>query len=148
MRITAFLESESSEPVTVEHDVDTGLGEDGEEYSFGQLVSDVFGNRSLDDIDVVSENAITIALHALHGVLRATERGHLPNVLARDWALAGLRELAFYDLDGLEIDHDQDPPIAADPGREAVDNIRCGAHLTTGNSYYVGWPNESGDARS
>lgn len=138
MRITAFLESESSEPITIDRDVDSGLGEDGDEYPFGELVSDVFGNAGLEDIDVVSENSITFALHALHGVLRATEAGYLD--VAHRWALAGLQELAFYDVDGLDVDHDQEPPVAADPGREAVDKIRSGTHLTTGTDYYVEWP--------
>lgn len=152
MRITAFLEAEHGEPVIVDHDAELVVG--SETYALDELVDDLT-NCSLDDIDVVSANVATIATHALHGVLRATHpdsgisaSGRAARA-ARAWALAALRELAFYDRDVIDIDIEPEGDFSqagggqrvADPGREAVDAIRCGARLVgQPPSFCVEWP--------
>lgn len=141
MEITAFLHEESGEPMTIDADVDTGLGEDGEKITLREIAEDCTQGE-LADIHVVSENAVNIALHVLHQIAQDGDD------TAKRWALAGLRELAFYDMDGLELTEDPEGDtdslghIAADPGREAVDKIRCGTHLLDGTRFFVPWPGD------
>lgn len=148
MKITAFTEGESGEPTTVDHGIDC-IGADEDATTFGELVQDIT-NLSLDDIDVVSENVATIAIHALHGVLAATD----PAVSegeeqAHAWALAALKELAFYDVDGIEVEYpwpDNGPHtygpgegIAADQGREVAGKLFAG-QTYEGAKPFVAWP--------
>lgn len=132
MEITAFLHDEGSEPVVLteeELDEDSGLGED-DGCSIREALDDMLGSVSLQTISVVSENVATIATFALHGALRAStvEEAHA-------WVLAGIRELAFYDRDGIEAkDFDGNGDHrAVDPGRPSC--------LTD----YVTWPEANGD---
>jgi hypothetical protein len=121
--------------------------------SEGRALAELLADFSLEvhEIHAVSENVATIALHALHGVLQATEipcaedasdSAKLAAIgaavdAARAWALAGVRELAFYDVDGLETDVDDDGmPVAVDPGRDAASKVFTGAHGVP----YVEWP--------
>ena len=124
--------------------------------SLAELLADY--NLEVSNIHAVSEPVATIALHALHGILAATDPnapgGHTPQAaMARRWAFAALSELAFYDVDGLEVEPDEramgefNSYLACDPGREAVDKVRHGAHLTTGTNFYVPWPDPTPASR-
>lgn len=164
MKITAFLHNEDFEPTTVDDELEV-TGADEDSVTLAQWVQDTFGDRHLGEIHVVSENVATIALHALHGVLTATDEAKAgwpedPAGLqaqitqARAWALAALEELAFYDCDGIETDlvdsegraRALDDPsfagdlnIAADPGREVAGKLFAG-QTHQGAKPFVNWP--------
>lgn len=124
MKASVFCDDDQ-EPVVIDLSTDSGMGEDGEPHSLADLFGDI--GLGVEELHIVSEQALNVALHALHGALRALNGG--PGY-AGDWLTAGLRELAFYDRDGVQTEGELDAPggcRAADPGREGL----------TG---YVEWP--------
>lgn len=134
MKATVFLHNEDSEPVVLDLDFESGLHPDGKSYTAREVLDDLFGSVSPHDIDIVSEQALNIAMHAMHGALNALGAVPYETPEARAWLAAGLRELAFYDRDGIEIEGDfgeeidgHEGPRAADPGRPPL-------------SGYVPWP--------
>lgn len=135
MKATVFLHDEDSEPVVLDLDFESGLHPDGNSYKVREVLDDLFGSVSPHDIDIVSEQALNVALHALHGALRALNHPDGPDEgFARAWVVAGLRELAFYDRDGIETEGDFGEEIDGHEGPRAADPGRAGL------SGYVEWP--------
>lgn len=135
MKATVFLHDEDSEPVVLDLDFESGLHPDGDPYTAREVLDDLFGNVSPHDIDIVSEQALNVAMHALHGALHALNHPDGPNEgCARDWIVSGLRELAFFDRDGIEVEGDFGEEIDGHEGPRAADPGRAGL------SGYVPWP--------
>lgn len=100
MKATVFVEGESEEPTTVEHDMDTGITADPDDLGVGRPLNELLDDMglSITDVYMVSEYSLNVAVWALQSVFR-NSRCHQSRVTARS-ALLLIGETTDIETDG------------------------------------------------